>query len=198
MQLVPDHVLDLPDIDIDVANRPAAIQALSGYRIGSRIQDNDLEPHNSGIYFQDIPIDLVTGLSAIPFREAEQLGFVKLDILPRSVYQGVDSRDELKRLVYSEPDWSLLLNQEAVQKLDQLSGHGSVLHQLRPKSVLELAAAIAIIRPGKKYLLGEPWEVIHRKIWEPEPDGYQFKKSHAIAYAFVVVMQLNLIKEGRL
>lgn len=191
-------VLELPDIDIDVANRSAAVASLENFRIGSRVQDGVLESHNSGIYFQDIPIDLVSGLSAIPFREAENHGFVKVDILPRSVYEPVIDRDDLARLVRTEPDWSLLLNSDAVSKLDQLSSHPAVLHQLRPSSVLELAAAIAIIRPGKKYLLGETWDTIHKKIWEPEPDGYQFKKSHAVAYAFVVIMQLNLIKEGRL
>ena len=56
---------------------------------------------------------------------------------------------------------------------------------------------IAIIRPSKKYLIpvikkSKDWNTIIDKIWIKEnTDEYQFKKSHAIAYALSITTVLN-------
>ena len=71
------------------------------------------------------------------------------------------------------------------------------MKKLKPKSVLELACALAIIRPAKRYLLNETWDKIHREVWiKPTNEQYYFKKAHAVSYALAVVVHLNLLCES--
>ena len=51
---------------------------------------------------------------------------------------------------------------------------------------------LAMIRPGKRYLVGNSWDIIEKEVWE-RTDDYFFKKSHAIGYAMVIIVQLNLL-----
>jgi DNA polymerase III alpha subunit len=44
-------------------------------------------------------------------------------------------------------------------------------------------------------LIGRPWADVAQTVWEREADGYQFKKSHAVAYAHLVVVNMNLLSE---
>jgi DNA polymerase III alpha subunit len=68
---------------------------------------------------------------------------------------------------------------------------------MKPTSIEELAAVLAIIRPAKRYLIGQEWSVVKNEVWQkPAGDEYYFKKAHAIAYAHVIVVQMNLICEG--
>ena len=86
-------------------------------------------------------------------------------------------------------------------KLFQLSKHGDVLDAVRPRSVEELADVLALIRPGKKQLLKlylSQREATRRILYAKDESGYSFKKSHAIAYALVITLQLHLISTGNL
>jgi DNA polymerase III alpha subunit len=73
------------------------------------------------------------------------------------------------------------------------------LADLKPKSIPELAMVLALIRPGKKHLIPvcekEGFQGIQQEIWTKTDDAYFFKKAHAVAYAHVIVVQLNLICE---
>jgi DNA polymerase III alpha subunit len=78
-----------------------------------------------------------------------------------------------------------------------VNGHGSILRQSKPKSIEELAAVLAMIRPAKRYLIGKEWSTVMTEIWKkPENDEYYFKKAHAVAYAAAIVVQMNLICEN--
>jgi DNA polymerase III alpha subunit len=61
-----------------------------------------------------------------------------------------------------------------------------------PSSIEQLAMFIALLRPGKRHLIGKSWQTIEAEIWIPT-EKYYFKKSHAIAYATSIVVQLNLL-----
>jgi hypothetical protein len=77
-----------------------------------------------------------------------------------------------------------------------VNGHGFILRQVKPESIEQLAAVLAMIRPAKRYLIGKEWSTVMTEIWKkPENDEYFFKKAHAIAYAHVIVVQMNLICE---
>jgi DNA polymerase III alpha subunit len=76
-----------------------------------------------------------------------------------------------------------------------LHGHFNVVKQMKPTSIEELAMTLAIIRPGKRHLIGRTWDQLRKEIWEKSNEGYQFKKSHAFAYALAIVVQLNLLVE---
>ena len=96
----------------------------------------------------------------------------------------------------TEPLWDLLLDDDFIQNLFHVNGHGSILRQSKPKSIEQLAAVLAMIRPAKRYLIGKDWTTVMTEVWtKPENDDYFFKKSHATAYAAAIVVQMNLICE---
>jgi DNA polymerase III alpha subunit len=68
---------------------------------------------------------------------------------------------------------------------------------MQPTSVEQLAAVLAMIRPAKRYLIGKEWTTVMTEIWEHSDTdvGYAFRKSHAVAYAMAIVVQMNLICE---
>ncbi len=64
-------------------------------------------------------------------------------------------------------------------------------------SIPRMAMFLAIIRPGKRHLLGKTWEEISEDIWTvPDDDSYYFKKAHAVSYAVLVALHMNLLDES--
>ena len=97
----------------------------------------------------------------------------------------------------TEPLWDLLESEEFVNLLFHVNGHSDILKKMKPKNILELAAVLAMIRPAKRHLIGEDWNKVLKEVWtKPENEEYYFKKSHAVAYATAVVVQMNLICES--
>jgi hypothetical protein len=60
-------------------------------------------------------------------------------------------------------------------------------------TIPRMAMFLAIIRPAKRHLIGLPWSEVAKTIWDRTDEGYQFKKSHAVAYAHLVVVNMNLL-----
>jgi len=60
-------------------------------------------------------------------------------------------------------------------------------------SIPRLAMLLSIIRPAKRHLIGLPWSEVAKTVWEKDDELYTFKKSHAIAYANLVVVHMNLL-----
>jgi len=146
-------------------------------------------------------VDPITGLAAIPYDAAEDFGFLKVDFLHLSVYAHFSTRAEIEDLLKKEPDWSLLQVPSAQAKLFQLAKHGELLSDLKPRSIMELADITALIRPGKRQFIGlykKDREAARRILYAKDESGYSFKKSHALAYSYVVLLQLHLIEQGRL
>ena len=182
----------LPDIDIDFANRDQALEHLD-YKTASIIRNGVRTKHNTGIYVQEIPSDH-TGMASIDYEQAEELGYFKIDLLNNSAYQGIDTLELRDHLINMDPDWTLLEREDIVKQLPHIAEHFDLVSKLKPKSVLALAAVLAIIRPAKRYLKDADWDTIFDEVWLPPKDGsYYFKKSHSIAYSLVVVMRLNYI-----
>ena len=177
------------DIDIDFANRQDALTLLD-HRIAAKSLH---EKHNTGVYFHEIPHD-GNNIATINYKEAERRGYFKIDFLNVNLYKDIQSEEHLLELMNMEPDWDLLENEEFTNMLFQLNGHGALVKQMKPRSVEQLAAVIALIRPGKKHLVGQSWDHVLKEIWVKSDDtGYSFKKSHSIAYALAIVVQINLI-----
>ena len=186
------------DIDTPVSFRP---EKFFPWTRASLIKNEELRPHTVGYYPQEIAIDPLTNLSAIPYEEAESLGYLKIDFLHLGVYSHFQSREEIDALLEMEPDWGLLLVPSEQKKIFQLANHGDLLDIVKPKSIEELADCNALIRPGKKQLLKlylSQKEATRRILYAKDERGYTFKKSHAIAYAMVIVLQLHLISAGLL
>jgi DNA polymerase III alpha subunit len=185
----------MPDIDIDFVDRDKVLELFKHVR-ASRIDNNKLTKHNTGIYLHDVPVNAETNLCAIPYDVAESEGCFKIDFLNVGIYKGVRNEEHLIQLMTQEPLWDLLEQEEFANLLFHVNGHGSILRQMKPKTVEQLAAILAMIRPAKRYLVGESWSKILNEVWlKPENDDYYFKKSHATAYAIAIVVQMNLICE---
>ena len=183
------------DIDIDFADREAALLGLIHVK-ASRDDKGHLVRHPTGVYFQEIPIDPFSGCASIPFTEASNLGYFKIDFLNNTLYQGVRDENHLVELVNREPEWELLEDRPIVAMLAHIGEHFHVVREIRPRSVEDLAVVLALIRPGKRHLLGRPRHEIDQAIWQVSSEEYTFKKAHAIAYAVSIAVQLNLIVEA--
>jgi DNA polymerase III alpha subunit len=185
----------MPDIDIDFLDRNQALK-LFEHIPASRIDNGKLVKHNTGVYLHEVPVDAVSGLCQIPYEQAEDEKYFKIDFLNVGIYKGVRDEEHLVHLMNQEPLWDLLLQDDFVNLLFHLNGHGDIIRKTLPTSVEQLSAVLAMIRPAKRYLIGKDWTTIMTEVWtKPETGDYYFKKSHATAYAVAIVIQMNLICE---
>jgi len=187
---------EMPDIDIDFVDRDHALK-LFKHIVASRTDNEKLVKHNTGVYMHEVPVDAVSGLCSMPYEQAEDQEFFKIDFLNVSIYKGVRNEEHLTQLMETEPLWDLLLQDEFNNLLFHVNGHGSILREMQPTSIEQLAAVLAMIRPAKRHLIGKDWSTVISEVWtKPETNDYYFKKSHATAYAAAIVVQMNLICES--
>ena len=188
-------MVKMPDIDIDFTDRDSALKLFKHIE-ASRVENNRLVKHNTGIYMHQVPVNALTGLCAVPYDIAEQREYFKIDFLNVGLYQGVKDESHLVHLMNQEPLWDLLLQDDFISLLFHVNGHGSILKEMQPKNIEQLAAVLGMIRPAKRHLIGKDWATVMLEVWtKPDTDDYYFKKSHATAYAVAIVVQMNLICE---
>jgi hypothetical protein len=185
------------DIDIDLADRDqllALIQATSA----RQMHQGQVRRHNSGIYATDIPYDPVNACAAIDYETAEQLGYFKIDLLNMSVYQLIRDPVHYQQMLAQEPPWSRLWTDPAwAKQLVHIGNYTELLETMRPDSIPRMAAFISIIRPGKAHLQGQPWEDVFASVWDGDTSqGFVFKQSHAISYAALVALHMNLLNQS--
>lgn len=184
------------DVDIDMANRDLLLEKIKHIPASMR-NINPIRKHATGVYPVDIPYDPVYDMAAIDYDEAERRGYFKLDLLNVYVYEQVKSEEHLIELL-TEPDWTMLEDKAIVEQLIHLNGHFNVIQRMPEpiNSITRLAMFLAIIRPSKRHLIGQTWSEVSKTIWDADGTGYTFKKSHSIAYAHLVVINMNLIREN--
>lgn len=181
------------DIDIDVADRDRLLELIK-HTPASIVQDGKRRKHNTGVYFHDIPADPITGLATVDYKRAEDIGYFKVDVLNVNLYKDIKSSEQLDMLLAMEPMWELLEHREVVEQLFHIHAHYEVVSKMKPRSITQLAAVLAMIRPAKRHLIGKDWNTVFATIWErPANDEYYFKKAHAISYATAIVLQMNLL-----
>ncbi len=187
----------MPDVDIDFFDRDGTLK-LFKHAPASIIKDDKIEKHKTGVYFHAVPTHPVTGHSTLDYKKAEERGYFKIDCLNVNIYKNIKSEQELVELMIEEPDWDMLKDPKIVENLFHLNSHFSIVSKLEPKNIEQLAAVLAIIRPAKRGLMYKNWVDILKEVWIKPTDGsYFFKKSHAIAYAHAIVVQMNLIKKDK-
>ncbi len=182
------------DIDLDLADRD---QLLKLIRVipAQQLHQGQVRRHNSGVYVTDIPWDPINQCAAIEYQEAESRGYFKLDFLNMSVYSLVRSPDHYKDMLDRSPSWSKLwTDTDWASQLVHVGNYTGLLSSMRPDSIPRMAAFISIIRPGKAHLQNLPWAEVFESVWDGDNSrGYTFKKSHAISYAALVALHMNLI-----
>ena len=187
----------MPDVYIDFYDRDNTLK-LFKHTPATIIKNDKTEKHKTGIYFHAVPEHPVTGHSTIDYKKAEERGYFKIDCLNVSIYKDVKSEQELVELMIQEPDWDMLKDAKVVDQLFHLNGHFNIVSKLEPRTIEQLAAVLAIIRPAKRQLMYKDWVDIMKEVWIKPTDGsYFFKKSHAVAYAQAIVVQMNLITRDK-
>jgi len=186
------------DIDIDFPNREDALKLLKHTPAGI-VRDGKLIKHNTGVYVTDIPTDPFTGIATLDHKVAEDWGYMKLDFLNVSLYTQIKSEQHLNALMAQEPAWDKLYDPEFCARLIHIGNHYDTLIKCPEavNSVPRMAMFLALIRPGKRHLIGRTWGEIAETIWDASEE-YTFKKSHAVAYAHLVCVHINLLCEQEL
>ena len=185
------------DVDIDFGDR-ANILNIIKHTAASINTATGIRKHNSGIYVTDIPYNSEHNMASINYEVAENRGYVKIDALNVWLYKLVRDETHLVELM-RDPDWSKLQDREYVEKLIQIGGHYETMKKMNEPidSIPRLAMFISAIRPGKYHLIGKSWKEMSQTIWtKDETEGYIFRKSHAIAYAHLVAIHMNLLVEN--
>ena len=184
------------DIDLDFPDREQILSKIK-HIPAMRLENGVPKKHASGVYCHNIPINPLTGVASIDYKTANDRGYFKIDFLNVNAYQKVKNEEHLNELVSTEPIWDLLHEKDICDKLVHINGYHELIKELNPRSIEELAIAMALIRPGKKHLLPickeKGFDAVKSEVWIKTDDAYSFKKSHAIAYSHLVVMQLNLL-----
>lgn len=183
------------DIDIDFGDRTKALNVLDVIPAGI-IRDGKLVKHNTGVYPTNIPVDPFIGCASIDHKAAEDRGYAKLDFLNVSLYSQVESEQHLQELLAKDIKWERLYDPEFCAKLIHIGSHYDTLIKMPEavNSIPRMAMLLALIRPAKRHLIGKSWKEVSETVWDkPTDDSYYFKKSHAVAYAHLVVVNMNLL-----
>ena len=86
------------DVDIDMADRDKFLKLVEHIPASIK-RDGEFEKHNTGVYFQPIPNFPIEGYSTIDHKEAEELGYFKVDFLNNHVYEGIKDEAHLDKLL---------------------------------------------------------------------------------------------------
>lgn len=186
------------DIDIDFGDRTQALTLLK-HIPASILRDDKLVKHNTGVYVTDIPTDPFANIASLDYKVAEDRGYTKLDFLNVSLYTQIKSEHHLIKLMSREPEWDRLYEEDFCSKLIHIGNHYDTLVKMPEavNTIARMAMLLAIIRPGKRHLVGRTWKEVGDTVWEkPKDDEYYFKRSHSVAYAHLVVVNMNLLSDS--
>jgi len=184
------------DIDLDFADRELALKLIQ--HVPARlVVDGKVRKHNSGVYVTDIPQDPIHECASIDYETAEQRGYFKIDFLNMHVYKLVNSPEHYQQMLDTTPLWDRLWKDPTwASQLVHVGNYTDLLKIMKPDSIPRMAAFISIIRPGKAHLQNLPWTDVFASVWDgDESRGYTFKKSHAVSYAALVALHMNLLNQ---
>ena len=113
------------------------------------------------------------------------------------VYQLIKDLKHYKEMLDADPPWARLWQDTAwAGQLVHVGNYTELLKSMRPDSIPRMAAFISIIRPGKAHLQNKTWTDVFESVWDgDDSQGYTFKKSHAISYAALVSLHMNLLNQ---
>ena len=104
-------------------------------------------------------------------------------------------------MLAKEPPWERLwTDYNFTTQLVHIGGNPhslKLLKTMRPNSIQRMAAFISIIRPGKAHLQNCEWSTVFESVWDGDDSrGFVFKKAHAISYAKLVALHMNLLNSA--
>ena len=185
------------DIDIDFADREHILKLIQ-HTPARQLHQGQVRRHNSGVYVTDIPQDPVLACAALDYETAESRGYFKIDFLNMGVYGLIRDPVHYDEMLAATPPWDRLWQDPTwAQQLVHVGNYTTLLQSMRPDSIPRMAAFISIIRPGKAHLQNQPWTDVFRSVWDGDDSrGYVFKKAHALGYAALVALHMNLLNQA--
>jgi hypothetical protein len=185
------------DIDLDFADRNQILNLIR-HTPARQLHQGQVRRHNSGVYVTGIPYDPVNQCAAIDYESAEDRGYFKIDFLNMSVYQLIQSPEHYEHMLTATPPWQRLWQDRAwASQLVHVGNYTDLLKSMKPDTIPRMAAFISIIRPGKAHLQNQPWDQVFESVWDGDSSqGYTFKKAHALSYAVLVSLHMNLLNQA--
>jgi len=183
------------DVDIDFADRDDILKLI---KHTSAMQNNDqgIRRHNSGVYVTDIPYNPLTDTASIDYQTAEERGYFKIDFLNVNVYKLIKDQAHYDQLMARDVPWSKLKDKTFFEQVIHIGNHYDLVGELALDTIPRMAMFLALIRPGKRHLVGKTWADISKDIWTKTDEQYFFKKSHAVSYAVLVTLHMKLLDEN--
>jgi hypothetical protein len=113
------------------------------------------------------------------------------------VYSLIQSPEHYEQVLAQTPDWQRLWTDSVwASQLVHIGNYTELLQQMKPNSIPRMAAFISVIRPGKSHLQKKTWAEVFASVWDGDNSrGFVFKKSHAVSYAQLVVLHMNLLTQ---
>ena len=184
------------DFDVDIDIQAHVDKTQFGVRAIQYNEREEIITNHVGVYINsNMPIDQSTGNAAIDYETAEKLGFIKIDLITNNSCNLFDSKEDLLNCINTEPNWDLFQDQNVVEKLPQIHRQFDIISSLNIKNINDLADAIALIRPGKIHLKDsyiKNKEKVRENLFRKPNNGLPYyKKSHAYAYATLIIAVLN-------
>ena len=169
----------MPDIDIDLADRNILLDKVKHTR-ATIIKDKETKPHNTGVYFTDCPQIPNSNQCSIDYKEADSLGYFKIDLLNVNLYSLVKDRVVLKEMfdlrqkfmiemkeanssIY--PEWPVDLTDKASQQ---------VLRDTALKGVEEMFEALQHLKNWKPHKQTEVKEFNREEFLEEVVDAFNY------------------------
>ena len=182
------------DIDIDSADRDRILKLIHSTSASIHRKD-EIVKHNTGVYVNPVPVDPETGMCTLDHKAAEDMGYIKLDFLNVNVYERVRDNNHLELLLNTEPQWERLKDKSFVENIIHINNHYDTMMRMPEpvNSIPRMAMLLSVIRPAKRHLIGQTWKAVAETVWQKPTDGsYYFKHAHAIGYATLVAVNMNL------
>ena len=181
------------DVDIDFADRQQIIDLI---QCTPARMNAEGKKHNSGVYVTPVPFDAINSCASIDYEYAEQRGYFKLDLLNQSVYTLIRDQAHYDAMLAKETDWTRLQDKDFCEQIVHIGNYHDLIVAMQPDNIQRMAAFISIIRPGKAHLQHKSWPDVFATVWDGDNSaGFVFKKSHAISYARLVALHINLLCE---
>lgn len=183
------------DVDIDLPSHFDKKQF--GYTQAMIYNEDALkiQPHPSGFYLEEVPVDNITGLCSFDYEYGDEQGFMKVDLLTNRVYDKFKTKKDVLDCISDDNiDWSVLEDSDFVATLPHIGKHVELVQRVAPTSVIELADILALIRPAKIHLVNsyiKNKDITRKRLYLRPSEGIYFKKSHAISYALMIVCAMS-------
>jgi hypothetical protein len=182
------------DIDIDSADRERILKLI--YNTPASIhREHEIIKHNTGVYVNPVPVNPETGMCTLDHKIAEDMGYIKLDFLNVNVYERIQDNSHLEKLLNTKPNWNKLQDRSFVENIIHINNHYETMQRMPEPvdSIPRMAMMLSVIRPAKRHLIGLPWKTVAESVWQKHTDSsYYFKHAHAIGYATLVAVNINL------